>query len=241
MRVFDRIHGAVYLAEEITRSALTGTEGAQKALLHPTDTPKGAGVFGEHPLGMRDRQQIIPTNLQEQITAVPLLLQLVDLRERWERFKPRRFFGGCHNIKNLFAKPERDSQVCGSLHKLRFLICQRSLPCSQGGRIGGQNPQQTLHPGGFQPIVQIKSNKTRMSLCRGHNSGLLIAIKIHSLSGQHLLRGYGLGRTSFMLQRYQPACPGTNGHTGPHPQESTGERCTATHPGRFHRPGALMP
>ena len=80
-----------------------------------------------------------------------------------------------------------------------------------------------------------------MSLCRGHNSGLLIAIKIHSLSGQHLLRGYGLGRTSFMLRRYQPACPGANGHTGPHPQESTGECCTATHPGRFRRPGVLMP
>ena len=130
VRVFDRVHGAVYLAEKITRSALTGTEGAQKALLHPTDTPKGAGVFGEHPLGMRDRQQIIPANLQEQITAVPLLLQLVDLRKRWERFKPRRFFCGCHNIKNLFAKPECDSQMCGSLHKLRFLIRQRSLPRS---------------------------------------------------------------------------------------------------------------
>ena len=79
---------------------------------------------------MRDRQQIIPTNLQKQITAVPLLLQLIDLRERWERFKPRRFFGGCHNIKNLFAEPECDGQMCGSLHKLRFLIRQRSLPCS---------------------------------------------------------------------------------------------------------------
>ena len=131
--------------------------------------------------------------------------------------------------------------MCGSLHKLRFLIRQRSHPHSQGGRIGGQDPQQTLHPGSIQPIVQIKSNKTRMSLCRGHNPGLLIAVKIYGLSGQRLLRWYSLVRTRFMPRRYQTARASPNGNTGAHPQESTGERGTATHPGGFRRPGVLMP
>ncbi len=76
------VHGAVYLPEQVTRCAGARPESTQEPVLHPPNTPEGAGVFGEHPLGVGEYREVVTAQLQQQVAAGVGVLQLVDGGER---------------------------------------------------------------------------------------------------------------------------------------------------------------
>jgi len=86
-----RVDGPVDLAEQVAlRPARgVGADGLAETLLRPLLLGHPAHPGGEHAGGVRDDERVVRTHLQQQVTAVPALLELVDLRERRELAQPR--------------------------------------------------------------------------------------------------------------------------------------------------------